>query len=131
MREPVPRPVKKKKGRLRMVQSTEREFQSDGSSSDSEHKFGLRRGAAFMVQQCIQKVRLGNKPPIRDAVTEATRDKRVRSLQVLFVAEGTKNSSEKAIDRKASLLRKQRNQRSGKKASGEYQMVHSTYDIAE
>ncbi|KAJ7878120.1 hypothetical protein B0H14DRAFT_2567384 [Mycena olivaceomarginata] len=52
-REPVTPPVKKKKGRLRVVQSTEQESQSDGSSLDSEHKFGLRRCTAFMVQQCL------------------------------------------------------------------------------
>ncbi|KAJ7311736.1 hypothetical protein DFH08DRAFT_822502 [Mycena albidolilacea] len=52
-REPVTRPVSKKKGRLRVVQSTEQECQSDGSFLDSEHKFGLRWCTAFMVQQCL------------------------------------------------------------------------------
>jgi hypothetical protein len=49
MQEPVTRPVKKKKGCLRVVQSTEQECQSDGSSLDSEHKFGLRQCTTFMV----------------------------------------------------------------------------------
>ncbi|KAJ7850301.1 hypothetical protein B0H14DRAFT_2582072 [Mycena olivaceomarginata] len=96
-REPVTRPVNKKKGRLRVVQSTEQECQSDGSFLDSEHKFGLRWCAAFMVQQCLhagfqrtEGEENGNRYCAQIEVTEASKDKPVRSLPVLFVAQVTK-----------------------------------------